>query len=151
METLIPLLQKAGTRNVKPISLQKPSLPAEAQKALEAFFQSKAKEALDANPPGKITGRIVDGARQSLAGATVRATLQFSVLLTSQPGGNYVTAYRGPVDRFTAEAGPDGRFELSSLCKGEYSLKIEAPGKAWAERKVVIAPDFSSAPLGSRS
>ncbi len=91
--------------------------------------------------------RIVDGAGQPLAGTTVRATLQLSVLFTSQPGGKYLTAYRGPVDRFTAGAGPDGRFELSGLCKGEYSLKIDAPSKAWAERKVVIAPDFTSAPL----
>jgi uncharacterized GH25 family protein len=65
----------------------------------------------------------------------------------SSPGANHITAYRAPNERFTAETGPDGRFELSRLCKGTYSIKAEAPGKAWTERKFVIAPDFNSAPL----
>jgi Carboxypeptidase regulatory-like domain len=69
------------------------------------------------------------------------------VLSASSPGSERITAYRAPVERFTAAAGPDGRFELSGLCKGEYSIKAEAPGRAWAERKFVIAPDFNSAPL----
>jgi beta-lactamase regulating signal transducer with metallopeptidase domain len=147
VETLIPLLRKAGAGDVKPISLETPRLPDDAYKALELMFQSKAKEALDADPPGRITGRIVDGHGQPKAGATVRATLQLTVLSLSSPGADRITAYRGPVERFTAEAGPDGWFELSSLCKGEYSIKAEAPGKAWAERKFVIATDFISAPL----
>jgi thiol-disulfide isomerase/thioredoxin len=147
IETLIPLLRKAGAGEVKPISLETPQLPQAAQKAMELLFQSKVKDALDANPGGRITGRIVDGAGQPLAGATVRGTLQLAVLSLSSPGANLITDYRGPADRFIAEAGPDGRFELSGLCKGEYSLKIEAAGKAWAERKFVIAPDFTSASL----
>ena len=147
VETLIPLLRKAGAGDAKPISVETPRLPDDAYKALELLFQSKAKEALDADPQGRITGRIVDGHGQPLAGATVRATLQLTVLSLSSPGANRITAYRGPADRFTAEAGPDGRFELSSLCKGEYSIKAEAPGRAWVERKFVIAPDFNSAPL----
>jgi uncharacterized GH25 family protein len=146
-ETLIPLLQKAGARDVKPLSLETPQLPDEATKAVERLFQSKAREALAADPQGRITGRVVDGSGQPLAGATVRATLQLSVLYMSSPGANNVTAYRGPMERFTAETGPDGRFEVSSLCKGTYSIKAESPGKAWTERKFVIAPDFTSAPL----
>jgi Carboxypeptidase regulatory-like domain len=130
-----------------PISLETPRLPDDAYKALERLFQSKAKEALGADPQGRLTGRIVDGHGQPLAGATVRATLQLTVLSLSSPGANHVSAYRGQVERFTAEAGPDGRFELSGLCKGEYSVKAEAPGKAWAVRTFVIAPDFNSAPL----
>jgi len=74
VETLIPLLQKAGARDVKPISVEAPRLPDDSYKALELLFQSKAQEALDADPPGRITGRIVDGHGQPLAGATVRAT-----------------------------------------------------------------------------
>jgi beta-lactamase regulating signal transducer with metallopeptidase domain len=147
VETLIPLLRKAGAVDIKPISLETPRLPDDAYKALERLFQSKAKEALGADPQGRLTGRIVDGHGQPLAGATVRATLQLTVLSLSSPGANHVSAYRGQVERFTAEAGPDGRFELSGLCKGEYSVKAEAPGKAWAVRTFVIAPDFNSAPL----
>src|SRR6476659_9702296 len=45
VKTLIPLLQKAGARDVKPISLETPKLPDDADKALELLFQSKAKEA----------------------------------------------------------------------------------------------------------
>ena len=146
-EALIPLLRNAGARDVKPISLETPRLPDVAYKAVELLFQSKAKEALATDPPGRITGRIVDGHSQPLAGATVRTTLQLTVLSMTAPGGDFVSAYRGPVERFTAAAGPDGQFELSSLCKGEYSIKAEAPGRAWAERKFVIAPDFNSAPL----
>ncbi len=147
VETLIPLLRKAGARDVKPISLETPRLSDDALKAVEILFQSKTDDALGAEPTGRIKGRIVDGRGQPLAGATVRATLQLTVLLGSNPGANRVTAYRGPAERLTAVAGPDGRFELSSLCKGEYSIKAEAAGKAWAERTFVIAPDFSSAPL----
>jgi hypothetical protein len=147
VEALIPLLKKAGASDFKPTSIETPRLPDDAYKALEVLFESKAKEALDADPQGRITGRIVDGQGQPIAGATVRATLQLNVLSLSSPGANHVIAYRAPDERFTAEAGPDGRFELSKLCKGEFSIKAEAPGKAWAERKFVIAPDFTSAPL----
>ncbi len=147
VETLIPLLQKAGAGDAKPISVETPRLSDDANKALELLFQSKAKEALDADPQGRITGRIVNGHGQPLADATIRATLQLTVLSLSGPGSNRVTAYRGPADRFTTETGPDGGFELSLLCKGAYSVKAEAPGKAWAERQFVIAPDFNSAPL----
>jgi Carboxypeptidase regulatory-like domain len=147
IETLIPLLRKAGAGDAKPISLETPRLPQAAQNAMELLFQSKVKEALDANPSGRMTGRIVDGAGQPLVSATVTGMLQLTVLMSSTPGGNLTTDYRGPADRFIAEAGPDGRFELTGLCKGEYSLKVEAPGRAWAVRKFVIAPDYTSAPL----
>ena len=115
---MIPLLRSAMP-DVKPISLETPDV---AYKAVELLFQSKAKEALATDPPGWITaGSSMD--TQPLAGATVRTTLQLTVLMAP-----VVSAYRGPVERFTAAAGPDGQFELSSLCKGEYSIKAEAPG-----------------------
>ena len=151
VEALVPLLQKAGARDVKTISIESPRLPDDAYKALEDLFQSKAKEALDADPQGRITGRIVDAQGQQIAGATVRANLQLTVLSLSNPGVSRVIAYRAPDERFTAAAGPDGRFELSNLCKGEFSIKVEAPGKAWSERTFVIAPDFTSAPLDIRA
>ncbi len=43
-------------------------------------------------------------------------------------------------DRFRAETGSDGRAQLHRLCKGVYTLKIEALGKAWTYRKAILAP-----------
>ena len=60
VETLVSLLKKSGARDVKPVSLEIARLPDEALNAAEVLFRTKAKEALDADPKGKILGRIVD-------------------------------------------------------------------------------------------
>ena len=81
-----------------------------------------------------------------VAGANVRATLQLTLMLIDQPGR---LPHRGCIaDRPSASrasSGADGRFELSGLCKGEYLLKVEAPGRAWVEHKAYIAPDLDPA------
>ena len=141
VETLVSLLKKAGARDVKAVSLRTPELPKAALTAASDLFQSKVKEALDADPPGKITGRVVDGHGRPVAGADVRATLQLTLMVMTSPGGYHSADYRGPAERFRASSGTDGRFELSGLCKGEYLLKVRAPGRAWVEQKSYIAPD----------
>ena len=137
----MPLLKKSGARDVKAVSLETPRLPPEAFNAAETLFQTRVKEALDADPHGKIQGRIVDGHHRPMAGASVRATLQLRIMLVDQPGraGTYIR-YRGPAERFGTRSGDDGRFALSGLCKGGYVLKVESPGRAWLEHMVFIAP-----------
>lgn len=93
VETLIPLLKAAGAGDVKPISLETSRLPNDALRACELLFKMKAKEALDADPPGRIRCRIVDEHGQPLAGANVHATLQLTVLTISTPGGYLAASY----------------------------------------------------------
>jgi uncharacterized GH25 family protein len=42
---------------------------------------------------------------------------------------------------------PDGRLVLRKLCKGTYTVKVEAPGKAWAEHKVSLGPQLDPASI----
>ncbi len=145
VETLIPLLKAAGAGDVKPISLETSRLPNDALRACELLFKMKAKEALDADPPGRIRCRIVDEHGQPLAGANVHATLQLTVLTISTPGGYLAASYPQALDRFRATTGPDGQLELQGLCKGVYIVKAEAPGRAWAERKAILNPALDAA------
>ena len=64
VETIMSLLKRSGVRDVKPVSLETPRLPDPALNAIEVLFKTIAKEALDADPKGKILGRIVDGDNQ---------------------------------------------------------------------------------------
>jgi uncharacterized GH25 family protein len=114
-------------------------------KDAQALFPKMAKAALDANPPGKIVGRIVDGHGRPIAGANVRATLQLTMLILTHPGANYLIPYRAGEERFVATSGSDGRIELSGLCKGAYGVKVEAAGRAWKEQKAFLAPDLQPA------
>jgi peroxiredoxin len=143
VETLVSLLKKSGARDLKAVSLERPRLPDGAFKAADALFQTLVKEALDADPQGKILGRIVDGDHRPVAGASVRATLYLRVTESTYPLGTWYTiGYRALDERFGARSEVDGRFELSGLCKGGYVLKVESPGRAWLERKVFVAPDL---------
>ena len=145
VETLLPLLKAAGAGDLKPISLERPRLPNDAFKACEDLFAKKAKEALDADPPGRIRCRIVDEQGHPIAGAKVKATLQFTVLSISTPGAYYAGHYPQALDRFRATTGPDGQLELQGLCKGAYTIKAEAPGKAWVQRKAILTPALDPA------
>ena len=145
VETIVSLLKKAGARDVKAVSLDTPRLPDQAINDAKVLYRAGVRAALDANPPGKIVGRIVDDRHQPVAGVNVLATLQFSMLELTSPGINYLVPYRAADERFRATTGKDGRFELSGLCKGEYAVKVEAPGRAWKERKAFLAPDLKPA------
>jgi hypothetical protein len=144
IETIVALLNKSGARDVKPVSLEKPRLTDKAYEAADLLFQTKVKEALSASPSGKIAGRIVDENGKPITGASAWAILQFSLLASPRPDTWHNITYRAP-DRFVARSGADGRFELSGLCKGAYVLTVESPGRAWAKRKVYLAPDLKAA------
>ncbi|QEH38509.1 thiol-disulfide oxidoreductase [Aquisphaera giovannonii] len=146
LETVVAALQKAGARDLKALSLEMPKLPVDAYRDAEALFRAKAKEALGRNPAGKIAGRIVDEKGRPIAGATVQASLQFTFLIFAEPGGYYLASYQRPEGPFAAESDGDGRFEIPGLCKGGYLVKVTAPGRAWAERKVFVGPDLAPAP-----
>ena len=138
VETLVSLLQGSGARDVKAVSLEIPQLPNEAFRDADRLFKTKAKEALEAHPPGKVAGRIVDGDGRPVADASVQASLQFTMLQFAMPGGYFSISYRGPAGPFIASSGADGRFDIPGLCKGGYLVRVKAPGRAWSERKVYI-------------
>ncbi len=143
VETIVSLLKQGGARDVKTVSLERPQLPDQALKDADLLFPKLARAALDADPQGKITGRIVDASFQPIAGAAIRATLQFTMQMYAGPGAYYLVGYPATDERFRASTGKDGRFELSGLCKGTYMVKVEAPGRAWKERKAFLAPIVS--------
>jgi Carboxypeptidase regulatory-like domain len=142
IETIIALLKQAGAVDVKPVSLEKPQLADDASKAVDRLFRDEAKRALATEPPGKITGRILDENKKPIAGASVRASLQLMVMSLTSPGSWYRVWYGVPDDGFAARSGADGRFEIGGLCKGGYVVRVERPGRAWVERKVFLAPDL---------
>ncbi len=145
VETIVSLLQKSGVRDVKPVSLETPRLPDQAFRAAETFFNTKAKEALNADPTGKIIGRIVDGDRQPIAGASIQSSLHLTFMMMTTPSGHYGIDYSGPGVPASVSSGPDGRFEIAGLCKGGYFLRASAPGRAWSQRKMYIGPKLEPA------
>jgi beta-lactamase regulating signal transducer with metallopeptidase domain/peroxiredoxin len=145
VETLLPLLKEAGAGDLKPISLETARLPNDAFKACINLFAKKVQESLDADPPGRIRFRIIDEHGQPIVGAKVKATLGFTVLSIGTPGSYHAGQYQPPLERFRGTTGPDGQLELQGLCKGAYTIKAEAPGKAWVQRKVIVTPDLDPA------
>ena len=121
VETLIPLLDKAGAKNAT-ISLDPPRLSNEADKAVS---EALPRWIQGAPAHGAIRGRIVDGQGQPVAEAKVAGTLEVNLLLIASPG-----AYRRftPRRQIETASGNDGRFELAGLTKGMYGLKVSS---AW--------------------
>jgi hypothetical protein len=80
-------------------------------------------------------------------GASIEASLHFTMLVSAEPGSAFTAGYHRRDERFSALSGADGRFELSGLCKGAYLLLIRASGRAWLERTVFIGPDLDAASI----
>ena len=140
--TLVSLLKGSGARDIRAVSLERPRLPVEASRAAEALFQARVKGALAGHPEGRIRGRIVDGQGRPIAGASVDASIRLLLMQSTEPEAWRNIRYCAADDRLIARSGPDGRFALSGLCKGEYVLTVESPGRAWVERPVFLAPDL---------
>jgi hypothetical protein len=111
----------------------------------EKLFNTSAREALAAQPTGNIAGQVLDGKRQPIAGARIQASLQFTMLTFTTPGGYFNIRYRNAAEPFGASSGANGRFDISGLCKGGYVVRVSALGRAWSERKVFIGPDLDPA------
>ncbi len=141
IESLVPLLREAGTRDVKPVRLQPDPMSNSMTEAVEALFRQEVTVALANNPRGAITGRVVDGAGNPIEGATVKADLNLTLLSLATPGAYYLSPYRNPPERFTVTTERDGRFALSPLCQGTYSLKVVAEGKVRVDLRATIASD----------
>jgi cytochrome c biogenesis protein CcmG, thiol:disulfide interchange protein DsbE len=136
VQTLVPLLEKAGAKDVRRISLELPRISDEMEKTvLEALPTWIAAAAAK----GTIRGRIVDSQGRPIAGARVGGSLKLTLLIFASPGGYQIVPYPRT---YNATSGKDGRFEITGLTKGCYALKVEAPGRAWLERDVSIGPDF---------
>ncbi len=145
MGTLVSLLAKAGSRDLPRFSLESPQIPPAAMNLISAFLQEKVSTALAANPKGRVECRIVDDKGQPIAGAKVKASLNVTVLAMARWGAFWGLPYRKPIGRSAAASGSDGQLEIEGLCKGTYTLKAEAPGKAWAERRVIVTPELDPA------
>ena len=71
----------------------------------------------------------------------MKADLNLTLLSLATPGAYYLSPYRNPPERFTVTTERDGRFALSPLCQGTYSLKVVAEGKARVDLRATIASD----------
>ncbi len=128
-----------------PISLETPRLSDGAIRDCDQLFQKKVKKSLDADPAGRIHCHVVDDQGHPVAGAKVRASLQLTLMMMATPGAYHVVAYRQMPDRLSGTTGPDGQLEFRDLCKGAYLVRVEAPGRAWVERKVILNPQLDPA------
>lgn len=145
LDILMPLLTEAsGARNLRRLSLDMPSMPDRAYAAAARLFRDEVARALAANPRGEITCRVIDSNGRPVAGARVVPRLSLTVLSTA--GWNATWSVDAPgIDQRAGQTGSDGELVLRGLCKGVYTVRVTAPGKAWAERRVVIPPGLEPA------
>jgi beta-lactamase regulating signal transducer with metallopeptidase domain len=141
IEALLPLLRTAGAPDAKPVKLEPDGMSRTMTDAVETLFRQEVEAALADNPHGSISGRVVDGAGNPIEGATVKADLNLTLLSLADTGIYYLSHYPSPPERCTATTGPDGGFTLPKLCKGTYTLKALAEGKARVESRATIAAD----------
>lgn len=136
VETLVPLLEKAGAKTVPRLALDHPRLSAEMITAVTNALP----DWIEAAPKGSsIRGRLVDAQGQPVAGAGVTARLRPGLLILAFPG----VYLRADVRRQVAVSSEkDGRFELTGLTKGMYDVTVQARGLAAYERLVAIGPDL---------
>ncbi len=136
VQTLVRLLEKAGAKDVRRISLDLPRISEEMGTTVDEALPKW----IDGAPAkSMIRGRIADGQGRPIAGAKVTGKLKLTLLIYASPGGYQVFNHRR---HFDAAALDDGRFAMKGLTKGMYTLKVEAPGRAWLERNVAIGPDM---------
>ncbi len=134
-QTLLPLLTKvSGQRDIRPLSLASPEFPNPAYDAVTKLYRQEVARALAAHPGGEITCRVVDSQGQALAGAKITPGLDLT-LLSMAGWGAFWTTHEDTPKEATGSTGPDGLRVIGNLCKGTYTLKVEAPGKAWVERR----------------
>jgi hypothetical protein len=144
-EVLPPLLAGASGAQPQPaLSFQRPEIPQDALQAVGKVFDEGVSRSLAAHPEGEITCRVVDAQGQAIPGARVSVRLGLTVLVAPDWGAFWATGYRKPLGR-DGSTGPEGQLVIGGLCKGTYTVKAEAPGKAWAERKVSLGTSTDTA------
>ncbi len=145
--TILPLLtQASGLNELRPVSLDSPRIPREAFPAALKLFQQEVRRALAADPKGEILCRVLDTRGQPVAGAGVKARLWLTILPTTGPSASSSYDY-GDLPGADGPTNADGRRVMGKLCKGRYKVRVTAPGKAWAERSVVLDPRAESASI----
>ncbi|MHC5541165.1 carboxypeptidase regulatory-like domain-containing protein, partial [Singulisphaera rosea] len=156
VETVVRLLGEAGARNVKslyavqaesplgkadglnkePEIRQNPATHAEFTQAMadsiNRFWPGWREKA---DKTGKLVGAVVDGQGKPVLGARVKVT----PITYVAPFGNSRQGFNTKPCPIVA-SGPDGRYVIPDLCKGNYVLDVTAPGLAAVERMAVILP-----------
>ncbi|WP_406694466.1 carboxypeptidase regulatory-like domain-containing protein [Singulisphaera sp. Ch08] len=128
---LVQMLRDAGSKDVLVASLDPPQLVRDEElDAIGRAFQDWIKQADDG---GSLAGTIVDMEGRPIQGAEVRVHAEARILM--HPGSFFVIPGR---TTHLAVTGDSGMFLLPNLCKGNYSLRISAPGFATIERKTLI-------------
>jgi hypothetical protein len=145
--TLLALLAKVnGGRELPRLSLDIPDVPDAALPVVAKRFEEEVSRSLAANPRGEITCRVVDHQGKAIRGAKVTARLGLTVLMVPTGGAFWTTSDRKSPRRDGA-TDPEGMFVFHGLSKGTYTLKAEAPGHAWVERKVSLGPQLAPASI----
>jgi len=130
IEDLVPLLREANSEEVKPLALETAEFSDEMRREFDRAWQNWTAHALST---GKIIGMVTDAQGRPVADAKVRATLGSTVLMFE--GAHFLFSSS---KHQTTITGPDGRFVLPSLCKGNYAIEVTAPGFAAVERPALI-------------
>jgi RNA polymerase sigma factor (sigma-70 family) len=98
----------------------------------------------DARENVRFTGTVTDGQGRPIADVPGRATLHLKVMTAPFPGTYFVDEYPTP---WSTRTGPDGRFAITGLCKGQYKLEFSVPGKAAVDREAIVTPELHSKPV----
>lgn len=145
--TIQPLLtQASGLNELRPVSLDSPRIPREAFPAALKLFQQEVRRALAADPNGEIVCRVLDARGQPITDAQVKLQLWLTILPTTGPSASSSYDY-GDLPGADGPTDADGRRVIGKLCKGRYKVRVTAPGKAWAERSVVLDPRAETASI----
>ena len=132
IEELVRLLRGPNAAAVEPISLETAEFSEEMRRAVEQSWKSWVAQA---PATGRILGTLADADGRPIAGARIDASLETRILTFS----NSHFLFRSRTHRATS--GPDGSFTVPDLCKGNYTLRITAPGFAVVDRPALIDLD----------
>lgn len=132
IEELVRLLRGPNAAAVEPISLETAEFSDEMRRAVEQSWKSWVAQA---PATGRILGTLADADGHPIAGARIVASLETRILTFSNSHFLlYARTHR-------ADSGPDGSFTVPGLCKGNYALRITAPGFAVVDRPALIDLD----------
>jgi RNA polymerase sigma factor (sigma-70 family) len=138
-KAIVEKLRLAGSKAARPLALPDDLGPGLRLFRLHAAWEERLKTAPST---ATLLGRVIDDQGRPIAAAHLRCQLFATVL------GSWNSNLKIPSSRVVdTTTGVDGRFVMSSLCKGNYEIEIIAPGRAVSRREVIIGPALRDSDL----